>query len=433
MSEDEQDGGSATFGFSSHILRAAVLGEMHARPAHPLDRPRTVLHLAFLTGPEEAAADRLALDRLALSLGVRGSGPEMKHCRFDLLGGVLRWEQHTEFTTYTFDAPPGSGRLPEHPFGVAFRQPGPLIAAVRVDVRSAPVRTEDGLDGFDPISLCVSRVAEGEAVVATDFRQDADGFTRIRVLDAGMSPSRTGTLVQRLIEIETYRTLALLGLPEAQRLGPGIRRIETGLVASLEAMKETRGLTDNQRLLAELTDLAAALEADAAATAYRFGATRAYHEIVEERLDAIREVHVQGYGSWRGFLQRRFGPAMRTCLAIESRQTDLATKLARAANLLRTRVDVELERQNRDLLHSMNLRARLQLRLQQTVEGLSVAAISYYVVSLIGKLAEGAHVEGLPFHPELVTALSVPLVVVAIWLVVRRIRRHHAGSRSDIH
>ncbi|WP_334175931.1 DUF3422 domain-containing protein [Pseudoxanthobacter sp.] len=417
------------FGFTPHALRPAVLGEMHARPAHPVEAPRTVLHLAFLTGPEEAAADRAAVDALALSLGEAGPGAAMRQCRLATSGGFLRWESHTEFSTYTFDAPGSGGPLPPHPFGHAFRQPGPLIAAVRLDLLPMPAALEDGLEGFDPISLCVSRVADGETVAATDFRQDADGFTRIRVFVGSLSASRTGYLVQRLIEIETYRTLALLGLPEAQRVTPSVRRIEAGLVTALEAMKSTRGLTDNQRLLDDLTDLAADLEAGAAASAYRFAATRAYREIVAERLEAIREQHVSGYGGWRGFLQRRFAPAMRTCIAIEARQIDLSTKLARAANLLRTRVDVELERQNRDLLHSMNLRGRLQLRLQQTVEGLSVAAISYYVVSLIAKVAEGLHAEGLPVAPELTTALSVPAVVLAIWWVVRSIRRHHA----DVH
>jgi uncharacterized membrane-anchored protein len=114
---------------------------------------------------------------------------------------------------------------------------------------------------------------------------------------------------------------------------------------------------------------------------------------------------------------------MRTCVTTEERQSNLSEKLARAANLLRTRVDVELERQNRDLLRSMNERTRLQLRLQATVEGLSVAAISYYVVGLFGYLIKGAHEKGAPVDVSLATALFVPVAVLAIWWVVRRVRR----------
>lgn len=138
-----------------------------------------------------------------------------------------------------------------------------------------------------------------------------------------------------------------------------------------------------------------------------------------------------GYETWAGFLQKRVAPAMRTCRSVEERQANQSRKLARAAILLRTWVDVELERQNRDLLSSMNRRARLQLRLQQTVEGLSVAAVSYYVIGLIGYLAKGAQPLGIALAPELVMAAAVPVVVLALWLVVRRIRRTHAAEDAQ--
>jgi uncharacterized membrane-anchored protein len=184
-------------------------------------------------------------------------------------------------------------------------------------------------------------------------------------------------------------------------------------------------------LLAELIALAADLEAGAAASLYRFGASRAYDEIVAERIKVIDERPIQGHETWTGFLKRRLGPAMRTCRAVEDRQAGLSGKLARTANLLRTSIDVELERQNRDLLQSMNRRARLQLRLQQTVEGLSIAAISYYVVGLINYLAKGLAEAGLPVDSTVATALAVPPVILLIWWIVRRIRRAHAARDAD--
>ena len=273
--------------------------------------------------------------------------------------------------------------------------------------------------------------SDGAALFATDFQADPSGFVRILVLDRGLGPERAGALVQRIIELETYRTLALLGLPEAQRLMPSINRIEKRLAEVTEEMRRTDKLIDNHRLLDELTELAAELEAGAAASLFRFGASRAYNEIVQLRLATIGERKVEGLPTWSSFLARRMSPAMRTCATTEARQTDLSEKLARAANLLRTRVDVEMERQNRDLLKSMNERTRLQLRLQTTVEGLSVAAVSYYVVGLFGYLVKGLHDEGVPVDISLATALFVPVAVLAIWFVVRRIRRRHiAGDRS---
>ncbi|TIU61588.1 MAG: DUF3422 family protein, partial [Mesorhizobium sp.] len=195
--------------------------------------------------------------------------------------------------------------------------------------------------------------------------------------------------------------------------------IEDRLAQTTLEMKavETR---DSQTLLADLTELAAELEADAASSLYRFGASRAYDGIVTERLEALDEEPVQGFDTWAGFLLRRMAPAMRTCRSVEERQANLSRKLTRATTLLRTWVDVEVEKQNRDLLASMNNRARLQLRLQQTVEGLSVAAVSYYVVGLIGYVAKGASIFGHAFAPEVVTAASVPVAILLVWWGVRR-------------
>lgn len=138
----------------------------------------------------------------------------------------------------------------------------------------------------------------------------------------------------------------------------------------------------------------------------------------------LNEAPVSGYETWATFLQRRLAPAMRTCRSVEERQANLSRKLTRAATLLRSWVDVEMEKQNRDLLASMNRRAEMQLRLQQTVEGLSVAAISYYVVGLISYLVKGVHL--FPgFSPEAITAAAVPVAVLVMWLLVRRIRRRH--------
>ncbi len=415
--------------FDVHPLRAAVLGEVHARPFQLIEPPRTVLHLAFLTASGGIAADRAMLAELATRLGLSGPGPDAKHVAIPMLGGTLRWEQHTEFSTWTFDVRWSARTLPPHPFGAGFRQPGPLMVATRLDLLPEPADLAAAVADFDPVSLCVVRVVDGTAIAATDFREDADGFTRYRLFDLALAPARAGATVQRLLEIETYRTFALLGLPEAQRLAPSVRRIEEGLASASAAMRDSKGLEEDSRLLDELTALAATLEADVAASAYRFGATRAYYGIVGDRIESVREERIAAYSSLSSFLQRRIGPAMRTCQAIEDRQSQLATKLGRTANLLRTRVDVEIEQQNRNLLRSMNLRARMQYRLQQTVEGLSIAAVSYYVVSLIAYLAKGAKEAGLPMpDPAVAAALSVVPVVLALWWVVRRIRRRHAAE-----
>lgn len=397
--------------FAPHPLRQMLLGEVHARPFHLTQTPRIFLHYGFATDEAAAVIDRDWFNGFCQAQGVAGPGEGARHHTVLFGGGSLRWERHAEFTTYTWDGAPLSGSQPfgplpaNTPFGAGFRAPGPLLVAARLDLIAGQGEEEFAFDHlFDAASLAASRIDDGAAVAASDFRQDGDGRTRILVINHAHAAQAIGSVCQRLLEIETYRTLSLLGLPEAHRLAPQINRVETGLSAITAEIRQSTGLDANQALLDELSEMAAEIEAGGAASAYRFGASRAYDEIVTLRLAALGEVAVSGCSSWRGFLARRMRPAMRTCETTEERQINLSRKLARAANLLRTRVDVELERQNRDLLTAMNRRARLQLRLQQTVEGLSVAAVSYYVVGLIGYVAKGGKELGLPFDPGIATA-----------------------------
>ena len=250
---------------------------------------------------------------------------------------------------------------------------------------------------------------------------------RILVINQDMTPEAAGALTQRLLEIETYRTLALLGLPQAQDLAPSVKSVEDQLTSIAQAMTETEGLEANHQLLDGLMRLAAQLEAETTRSAYRFSASRAYEGIIQQRLETLRERPVEGYPTFSAFLSRRMAPAMRTCHMMEDRQSRLADKVARTANLLRTRVYVDLEEQNREVMKSMNERTRLQLRMQQTVEGLSVAAVSYYVLGLLGYLFKGLKEGGVvKLDPNVLTALAVlPVVLVVAW-AVRRIRKAHA-------
>jgi len=430
MSQSESGTVSGTQ-FQEHPLRATVLGEVHARPFYLTEAPRGFLHLAFMTNGKSNGDERAWLNALCEARGAPAVSPTARFHQVPFGRGILRWEGHSEFSTYTWDSPiaPESeffgGDMADTPFGEAFRAPGPLIAAIRLELRAQPVVPETVYALFDPISLCVSRTETGTARIVTDFKQDGDGRTRVLVLDNGMGQQAAGALVMRLLEIETYRTLALLGLPQAHECGPEILEIEETLTAISAQLPETKNISANRDLLHQLSRLATSVEAIAAASAFRFGATRAYDEIVALRLRAIDEEMEPGYSTWATFLARRLAPAMRTCQATERRLETLSMRLSRAASLLRTRVDVELEEQNRVLLESMNKRARLQLRLQQTVEGLSVAAISYYVVGLIGYSAKGLKSLGLPVEDKLVVALAVPVVIAGIWWIVRRIRRRH--------
>ena len=416
--------------WTAHPLRDAVLGEMHSRPFHPLTTPARLFHFGFTHDLSQAQADRLAFENFCTRHGATPPAAGTKHFHVQIGSVAVRWEQHSEFTTYTYIVDGEAAASLElakalaAPLINALPPAGPLLVSVALSLEADDGPVEfDKL--FDPTSVVVSNVSREGALVATDFRLKPDGFVHMLVRNRSLSFNRAGALTQRLLEIETYRTLALLGLPEANRCGAQIRRVEAGLNRILAELNGAADSGSDHNMLDELTLLAAELEADLAASSYRFGASRAYDSLVQQRLVAINEQSFEDYSTFESFLARRMAPAMRTILVTADRQSDLSQKLSRAANLLRTRVDVAIERQNRDVLQSMNERTRLQLRLQQTVEGLSVAAISYYVVSLLGYVFKGVKEAGVGPDPNLEMAIAAPFVVLGVALVVRRIRKSH--------
>ncbi|OSI61122.1 MULTISPECIES: DUF3422 family protein [Bradyrhizobium] len=423
---------------STHELRSAVLGELHARPFTPISVSSRILHFAFDTSEGRAQTDRVNLAELCSKHGVTLPSLEERYHRVQLGTTALRWEQHSEFTTYTWEIPSDVDVEPFSPRAESLAavmglvpQPGPLLVAL--DLHLLPEQQDRPAPQllFDRASLAMAENSDGKAVYATDFQPDSCGFVRVLVIDRGLDRERAGALVQRVIEVETYRTFALLGLPEAHRLAPTVGLIEKRLAEVMDEMRGAKDIASNRQLLNELTEMAAEVEAGAAASGFRFGASRAYEEIVAQRLQTIGERKLSGFPTWSSFLARRMAPAMRTCITLDARQGNLSVKLSRAADLLRTRVDVELEQQNQELLQSMNARTRLQLRLQTTVEGLSVAAITYYVVGLFAYFVKAAHDSGrVSIEPNYMIAGFVPVATIMIWSIVRRIRRKHVSDEG---
>ncbi len=434
---EEREPGSQ--GFTEHPLRDRVLAEVHARPFVPIEGARRILHFAFMTNHEEAVKARAALADFCLTRACPPPPPNAKQHRIELHAAVLRWELHAEFVTYTWEFPQAVeparfGKTKSLPFQQSadelashmrqLPQPGPLLVAVDLRLLPAALVGDGWRALFGSGQLAASEVLEGEAVVATDFQPDAMGFVRLLILDRKLTPSDAGSLVQRLLEVETYRTLALLGLPKALALGPEIRRIEDELPRLVQLMRESKGLEASRILLDRLTALAAELEEGAAQSLYRFGATKAYHELMSLRLESIQERPLPNLPTLAAFLARRLTPAIRTCSATEARQDNLSRKLARAAQLLRTRVDIELESQNRDLLRNMGERVHLQLKLQQAVKWVSITAITYYLLSILHLIFEGLHRKEDALDPVFATAVAVPFIVaIVLWFF------HRLGKR----
>lgn len=424
-------------GLRDHPLRQVLINEVHARPFARVTAPQRASHLALLTG-EDPAEDRAHVAALCAAHGARPPGPEDTYLMADLGPFRLRWERHTEFSSYTFylgaeapgfdaaAAPFAAPVLDRVPRDWLAALPGQLLVGVHLELEAtnAPQRDEEALARlFGTDDTAGSVVSGGAGAVWTDFAVQADGFCRILLQDRGLRPRQAGRLVQRLFEIETYRMLALLALPLARRHGPELSRSGERLTEMTARLATIEGLEDERRLLGELTRMSAEVEDMAATASYRFAAARAYHALVRRRVEGLREQRFEGMQTIGEFLDRRLTPAMATCEAVAARLEGRSDRVSRASQLLRTRIDIALEAQNGELLRSMDRRARLQLRLQQTVEGLSVAAISYYLVGLVGYAAKAAKSAGIALDADLVTGLSIPVVVVLVGFGVWRLRR----------
>lgn len=424
-----------------HPGRRVLNDEIHARPPEALTAP---LRLSFLALHSDLGTPSRQFEHvtdLARRFGVAPPQPGANHFSCDLGPLRVKWENHTEFARYKFIIEGDRGEdaferpaIAEVPKDWLDGLTGQTIVAANVAVvrdTGEPIDAEAiSTRHFGGNVLTGGRISGGAATAFTDFRIHGDGFSRFYVADRGLTPRQAGRTLQRLLEIDTYRMMALLALPAARELGAALGEAEGRLTRIAVSLAESRGETEAD-LLEALTQLEAEIESRYAGRLFRFAASAAYYALVQRRIAELREERIHGIQTIEEFLERRLTPAMNTCEAVTTRQEALAGRVSRVSQLLATRVEVVREGQSQALLASMDRRAKLQLRLQETVEGLSVAAVTYYVVGLVGYGAEGLKALGLHVDSGLLKGMSIPVVALLMWLGVRRVRHSvEAAERS---
>jgi len=415
-----------------HPLRDTLDKEIRARPYINLSMPERITHIAVLSGEDGASAERAHLARLCEKFDVAKPLDTATHFVSQMGPFRLRWERHTEFSTYTFFRNEPCEEPFEHPVSDLVPRewlsnlPGQVMNAVHLELENHTTPQRNPIEiarYFEGHTYVGCEVAGGCALLWTDMRVHEDRFVRILMRNVSMSERQAGRVVQRVLEIETYRIMALLGFPLAREASPRIRAVDEALAGVAARMSDENSRETDSHLLDELSGLAAEIEAVSARNSYRFGATKAYYAIVQQRLAELREGRLQGLPTLSETIERRMAPAMKTCDHTSMRQHSLSQRVSRVASLLRARVEVELEKQNQEVLNTMNKRAEIQLRLQETVEGLSVVAISYYLVGLLGYAFKGAKASGLPINPDMALGVAVPVVAVAIWTGLRKAKK----------
>ena len=417
--------------------RVMLHNEVHARPSQRIRLPALIIYVVVINEGVTREQECAHLQRLPGQNILMTEQLQNNFLRLRLQGYTLRWERHTEFTRYSLvQHLPEAAQLgatdPELlayltlPPGWLAEIPGRTFAAIKVammqgDLNQADVLLAQARKWFGGNPVVASLIGrEGHSLAVTDFMLRPSGFERMLVMMSDdASETRAGRVSQRLLEIETYRLMALRGLPLTKRLIPELTSAERQL-AEITAHLENKAASD-QELLDTLTSLAARIERATVEHGFRFSATQAYNRLVMQRITELREQAIPGTQTIGEFMQRRLSPAIATVETTAQRMGYLSARVSRASALLRTRVDILAETQNQQLLEKLTRGQELQLRLQSTVEGLSIAAISYYVISLLLYGAKAAKAAGLPIHPELATGVMIPVVLWVVWRTVRRI------------
>ncbi len=411
--------------------RLELYTELNAVAYELLAPPVQLSHLVLISERHWVNRERELIGELCVRYGINPPNTHENDFSADFGEFRLRWERHTEYSTYTvyrarsFEVPfeqPAIGYVPQEWLA---RLPGELLVATHIALedRSRPKRSLNELATlFTAGTVIGSKVAGGAASVWSDNQIHRDNFGRILIHDENLRSRQVGRLVQRLLEIETYRMLAMLPLPITREMIPQLARADQRLAAMIANNVELTSIEDEQRLLEELTRLSAEIERLSAQTGHRFNASRAYYNIVKLRITELREERIEGLQMLQEFMIQRLSSAMGTCELVYTKLETLSMRLERATALLRTRVDLSMEAQIRDLLKSMDHRAHVQLRMQETVEGLSVVVLSYYLLGILGYGLKALKAAGQDINVELLTGIAIPVVVLSVFFVVRGVR-----------
>jgi uncharacterized membrane-anchored protein len=402
---------------SMHPQRQTLHNELHARPSLYFDEPAHVFHLAFLGGAPECNA---LLERCCPA----PIDPHAAQGITQLDGHALKWERHAEFFTLTLVVTSSCDDLSWTSLPEVLAQKVKAHLPQLINSVQIVVRGEAGLDlaGYGFKDPCGSCVGGGDAVVWSDFRLSEDGNNHILFINRRLNAYRQGRMIRRLLEIETYRMMASLSLTMAKTLSAQLDVFDKTLVTLSERNADADS-GNAKALLADISNLSAQVVSSTAKTRHRFSATQAYAQLVYERLGELRESHVGDCQRLGVFIERRFKPTVRYCTATEQRLEHLAKSVANLGDLLQARVQVEMEEQNSEILKSLNARADAQIKIQRAVEGLSIIAITYYLLNLLKLGYSGLHLLGAEVAPREAMLAMTPLAIAILALIIFRIKK----------
>jgi uncharacterized membrane-anchored protein len=413
-----------------------------------------VLSQSFLLDPSSRQTQIEWIQKLSVALGIPNDQQQDHSFKMLTLAPepervLIKWELHGEFATIA--------AITHNPIKIT----GPLLESRLALEQSldtllkslgCPTIVEAGGERISALDLAfehrplfteaqeVSSIFSGNTVLGsyilsskkaqlwTDLRLDEDGFISYFIPHDILGSRQAGRVARAIAEAETYRMSAMIAFPVAKSLSMPLRTAESKLADLSESISQLQTepgvhTAKDGHFLGELSSLASRAEQWISGYGLRFTASEAYSQLLNKNLFELAESPIPGVQSLSEFMDRRFQPAMGTCIWTQRRLKELSDRISRTTQTLRTRIEFVNEEQTQKLLASMDQRARLQLRLQETVESLSVLVLTYYAVSLLAYMAKGGKEAGLAIHPEIIAAIAAPLVAITFLFISKRRRK----------
>ncbi len=400
-----------------HEDRAAIIAEPHARPALGVTPSDGILYVGFI-------CEKAVLLQILSKLGHVGDLNDSRHYIFKYNSALVKLEQHTEFVSLTILNRDGNDLASADNLLRDVLPIDDVVLIVQTKIvmcKSTAILVKNMANG----QRMFGGTMRGNLEVRSSLLPDEQGVIVYYVYSSAGSPDEIGRRIQRLIEMENYRTMALLGLPAARRASVEISKAEGRLKIAIDEMNSGRD-EDEKRLFDVLSKLSRDCNTLQTDTRFRFSASRAYYALVQQRLVSLEEEKFGDLQTITGFVSSRLDPSMATIESAAARLGTLIDDLGRALSLLRTRIDLDMARDNQLLLRSMDERHHQQVLIAQTVEGLSAVAITYYSIGLLGYVIKSFDIY-LPVSSTAATAIAVPIVLIGVWVFLRKMRSKWHG------
>lgn len=435
----------------SEVNRTNLYQETHARPYLSLPVPCAVGHILYWRGDRQTSELLDLAKSLANRQGVSQSSKQNTFFEYTCQNYHIRFEQHTEFDTLTIaqsisaDAELfGDNPLSIIEEGVLSALEPNLLVKTRIHlllkpesaehIASSTGRAPESYVGaqFNDINgsaaIYGSWIMGRRAEAYSDFKLDAQGYSRYLVVSHALNPDDAGRVVTRLLEMENYRITALIPLNVARSVSKALSKADVQLVQILDEIADSDSPEKQHALLNELLAIAQEVESQRNQLSARFSASQAYYELVKISYEKLNEEKLGGLQRLQTFVERRLGPAIRTLSALRARLEDISQRVDRIAELLRTEINVHMQLQNSAMLTGMNHSAKMQLKMQKTVEGISIVALTYYAIGVIGYLLS------IFLHGDdkyTVMGLLVLPVAGLIWYLQKKIL-HRINASTDL-